>query len=102
MSEKPKGGRGKTAPYETTTIRIPLPLKPDIDRIVEDYRLSVLSPDSGAIAKSEDTLIPLNEAILKAQEILGDKKANKKVTIKKLLEAIYGNKISLSLDSLSK
>ncbi len=93
MSDKPKGGRGKIAPYQTTTIRIPLPLKPDIERLVEDYRLSVLSPILGAIAKNQDTPIPLEEAIIKAIEILGDKKASKKTTVKKLLEAIYGEKI---------
>ena len=102
MDNKPKGGRGKQAPYQTTTIRIPLPLKPSVDKLVEDYRSDVFSPILSAIAKNQDAPIPLNEAILKAQEILGDKKANKKVTVKRLLEAIYGNKISLSLDSLSK
>jgi hypothetical protein len=95
MIDKPKGGRGQTVPYDTTTIRIPLPVKPHIEKIVEDYRLSVLSPILGAIAKSEGKPIPLNEAIIKAQEILGDKKANKKVTVRKLLEAIYGEKVSL-------
>jgi hypothetical protein len=93
MIDKPKGGRGKIAPYQTTTVRIPLPLKPDIDRLVEDYRLSVLSPILGAIAKNEDKPIPLEDALIKAQEILGDKKANKKVTVRKLLEAIYGEKL---------
>ena len=95
MSDKPKGGRGKVAPYATTTMRIPLPIKPDIDRIIDNYRDSVTQPILAAIAEIEQSPIPLNDAIIKAHEILADKKANKKVTIKKLLESIYGQKVSL-------
>lgn len=39
--DKPKGGRGKKAPYETTHMRIPLPLKLQIEKLIEDYRLSL-------------------------------------------------------------
>ena len=95
MSDKPKGGRGKVAPYKTTTIRIPIPIQPDIERIVDNYRNSVNQPILAAIAEIEQSPIPLNDAIVKAHEILADKKANKKVTVKKLLETIYGQKVSL-------
>ena len=139
MSDKPKGGRGKVAPYKTTTIRIPIPIQSDIERIVDNYRSSVNQPILAAIAEIEHSpknilstvesardgqcpfcecdlhqdprhehhskscpinmtdlsSIPLNDAIVKAHEILADKKMNKKVTIKKLLEIIYGQKVSL-------
>jgi len=39
--DKPKGGRGKKAPYETTCIRVPVSLKPKIQKMIEDYRLSL-------------------------------------------------------------
>ena len=39
--DKPKGGRGKKAPYETTHMRVPLPLKAQIEKLIEDYRLSL-------------------------------------------------------------
>jgi hypothetical protein len=39
--EKPKGGRGKKAPYQTTHIRVPLPLKAEIEKLIEDYRRSL-------------------------------------------------------------
>jgi hypothetical protein len=55
----------------------------------------VTQPILAAIAEIEQSSIPLNDAIIKAHEILADKKANKKVTIKKLLESIYGQKVSL-------
>jgi hypothetical protein len=35
---KPIGGRGKKAPYETTHVRIPVDLKSQIEKLVEDYR----------------------------------------------------------------
>jgi hypothetical protein len=95
MDNKPKGGRGKQAPYETTIIRIPLPIKPDVERIVENYRSSVNQPILAAIAELEKSPIPLKDAIIKAEEILLDKKASKRVSMKKLLQVIYGQKISL-------
>lgn len=35
---KPTGGRGHKAPYETTHIRIPVPLKRQIVHLIEEYR----------------------------------------------------------------
>lgn len=36
-----KGGRGNKAPYQTTHIRIPEPLKPEIEAIVADFKQRV-------------------------------------------------------------
>jgi hypothetical protein len=36
--DKPIGGRGKKAPYETTHVRIPVDLKSQVEKLVEDYR----------------------------------------------------------------
>jgi hypothetical protein len=35
---KPLGGRGKKAPYETTHVRVPVDLKPQIEEIIDSYR----------------------------------------------------------------
>jgi hypothetical protein len=35
-------GRGNKAPYQTTHLRVPLPLKPELERRIEEYRLRVL------------------------------------------------------------
>jgi hypothetical protein len=35
---KPIGGRGKKAPYETTHVRVPVDLKPQIEKLIEEYR----------------------------------------------------------------
>jgi hypothetical protein len=34
---KPKGGRCKRLPYSTTTVRIPEPLKPVVEKMVQDF-----------------------------------------------------------------
>lgn len=95
MDNKPKGGRGKVAPYQTVTVRIPLPIKDCVDKLSDDYRESQIIPIIHAINKIESSTIPLEEAILKAQEILDDKKASKKVSFQRLLKAIYGQSINL-------
>lgn len=35
---KPKGGRGQKAPYETKLMRVPIPLEKQINQLVELYR----------------------------------------------------------------
>ena len=34
---KAKGGRGKRLPYSTTTVRIPEPLKPAVQKMVQEF-----------------------------------------------------------------
>ncbi len=36
--EKPKGGRGQTAPYETKQMRVPTPMEPQIQELITRYR----------------------------------------------------------------
>jgi hypothetical protein len=38
MTNKQIGGRGKRAPYETTHVRIPVDLKPQIELLIEEFR----------------------------------------------------------------
>jgi hypothetical protein len=35
---KPKGGRGKNAPYKTKHIRVPEPIAPQVDTLIEIYQ----------------------------------------------------------------
>lgn len=57
---KPKGGRGQKAPYETAQVRVPVPIKSEVERLIDSYRASVLneshetSPDN-----SDEFLIAL-------------------------------------------
>jgi hypothetical protein len=43
---KPLGGRGKKAPYETTVVRVPTDLMSAIDEMVESYRMSAMKGES--------------------------------------------------------
>lgn len=40
----PVGGRGKKAPYETMQMRVPVPVKPLLEKIVEEYRNNGVVP----------------------------------------------------------
>ena len=86
---KPMGGRGKRAPYETTHMRVPLPLKSQIEQLIEDYRLSILD----GVDRPSSELIPLDEALIIAQKLLRSKTA-KNDTVAKLLTSIYKTDIS--------
>jgi hypothetical protein len=86
---KPMGGRGKKAPYETTHMRVPLPLKNQIEQLIEDYRLSILD----GIDRPSSELIPIDEALVIAQKLLRSKTA-KNETIAKLLTSIYKTEVS--------
>ena len=38
---KPVGGRGKKAPYETQQMRVPVPVKEEVNELITDYRESL-------------------------------------------------------------
>lgn len=40
---KPLGGRGRRAPYDTVMVRVPEPIKPKVEALIEEYREFVLS-----------------------------------------------------------
>lgn len=42
---KPKGGRGRKAPYEQTHIRVPIPIKGLVQSIIDDYRAKALGEE---------------------------------------------------------
>jgi hypothetical protein len=51
---KPVGGRGKKAPYETVGVRIPVPIKDQVEKLAESYRKGVL--EVGAQTESTEEL----------------------------------------------
>lgn len=93
-----KGGRGHKAPYDTTHVRVPVPLKPKVDILVEEYKNYVLE---GKVSETEKwgvsaamTLTSLDEALGIARSILKQKKSAKE-SLTKLLTALYGGEIKL-------
>jgi hypothetical protein len=94
---KPVGGRGHTAPYETTHVRVPVPIKDKVEQLIEDYRKSILtgdaSIDSDRSEQSEEQetgslSIEFNESLEIAKHILSLKKSSK-VSLAKLLSRLY-------------
>ena len=86
---KPLGGRGKVAPYETSHVRVPLPVKDKVNKIIEDYRLSIID----GINTQDTVLITFSESKSLAKKLLRAKRS-KLETIAKLLTSIYGIEIS--------
>lgn len=84
---KPLGGRGNKAPYETTHVRVPVPIKPELERLIEEFR-------QGKTQHPENMLTTLQDALATAREILKQKKSAR-VSLEKLLTVIYGENITL-------
>jgi hypothetical protein len=86
---KPIGGRGHKAPYETTHLRIPIPIKPEIEKLIAEYRLSVID----GIEPEKDDLLPLEDAIEMCRKMVKARKS-KIEDFSKLLTAIYKAEIN--------
>ncbi|WP_030008332.1 hypothetical protein [Picosynechococcus sp. NKBG042902] len=85
MANVPKGGRGKKAPYKSKAVWVPVDLEPAIEKLVSDYRETLLTGE----APSSDEPLPFNEALELAKKLMRAKKS-KQETIEKLLRGIYG------------
>lgn len=81
-----KGGRGRRAPYETTHVRVPVPIKEVVEKLSTNYK-------EGKFAEPVDAL-PADRAIEEAKRIMRSKKSAK-VSMQNLLTAIYGVDVEL-------
>lgn len=81
-----KGGRGLKAPYDTTHVRVPMPIKDKVQQLIDDYKNGVDSPDS--------EILDIENAINLAKNILKNKKGARD-SMQKLLTGIYGKDITL-------
>jgi len=81
-----KGGRGVKAPYESTHVRVPMPIKHQVEALIQSYK-------DGCI-QSKENFLSLDEATKAAKEILKNKKSAR-VSLQSLLTAIY--KIDVTL-----
>jgi len=111
--DKPKGGRGKRAPYESTHVRVPLPIKHRVEELIdvyrfggsaaleladklteEDHRLAneyktkLLTGNGQEVNPSHNSLTSIDEALQIAKKILRSKQS-KALSVAKLLTAIY-------------
>lgn len=89
---KPVGGRGIKAPYETTHMRIPIPLKEQIEVIVEDYKEQVTKNinllTSYQISSNSNPLTSLEDAKQIAKKLVKSKKSASQ-SLAKLLSELY-------------
>lgn len=74
----PVGGRGHKAPYLTTHVRVPEPVKPEVERLISDYKAGNLG-----IYLSRDKLTGLCKDIMR-------QKKSAKDSLNKLLTALLG------------
>jgi tRNA splicing endonuclease len=84
--DKPKGGRGKKSPYDTTHVRVPVPIKPVIEKIIEQFHRGEDGPDR--------QILSLSESLEIAEQILKQKKSAR-LSMQKLLTAIYQTEVTL-------
>jgi hypothetical protein len=85
---KPVGGRGKKAPYQTTIKRIPIDLESQIDSLIESYRLKAIEgTESDPIG-----MMSVTDAKQLAKKLL-KAKMSKLDTVVKLVTGIYNEPI---------
>jgi phage tail tape-measure protein len=82
-----RGGRGVKAPYESTHVRIPVPIKDKVEALSQAYK-------DGTLDDLEPKTVDLGNAIELARGILKQKKSAR-VSLENLLKAIYGEDICL-------
>jgi hypothetical protein len=75
------GGRGRKAPYTTTHVRVPEPIKREVEWLIAMFHDSSLN-------SAENPLTTYGEAVAIAQGILIQKKSAR-VAMQKLLTALY-------------
>lgn len=78
---KPIGGRGNKAPYETTHLRVPEPLIPEVKRLINRFHETYSESSTNLVTS-------LDEAVVAAKAIILHKKSAK-VSLEKLLTALY-------------
>jgi hypothetical protein len=87
---KPVGGRGQKAPYQTKSKRIPLALEQEIDAMIDAYRSLVID---GIEPPKRDNTLSLDDAKQLAQSLV-KVKGNKFDVAAKLVTGIYGTTIT--------
>jgi len=88
MTSKPLGGRGKKAPYETVTMRVPVPLVSQLEEIVDNYRNEVI-----AGIPATQKLMDRDDVIQEAKKILKGTRSPKQ-SVLKLLQVLYGDDVT--------
>lgn len=89
---KPVGGRGHTAPYETTHVRVPVPIKDKVEKLIEDYRKSVI--DGKEVEVSPKLLFDDFQEPLEIARKIVRRKLSARHSLARLLSELYGVKVT--------
>lgn len=81
-----KGGRGVRAPYKSTHVRVPTPIKHEVEALIQAYKDGCIQPNADFLTVEEATEV--------AKEILKNKKSAR-LSLQSLLTAIYKVDVSL-------
>lgn len=84
---KPKGGRGRKAPYETTVVRVPDPVLEQVEAICDAYRNGEVLSEKKPVTDFETIRAEVDE--WRKQAKVGKEK------LKNLLQLIYGLDVGL-------
>lgn len=95
-----KGGRGRQAPYTSTHVRVPDPLKSEVEQLIWKWRELIESGEfspteavSEVMNVSDNCQISIDDAINQARKIVSQKKSATE-SLAKLLTSIYGVEVS--------
>jgi hypothetical protein len=81
-----RGGRGIKAPYESTHVRIPVPIKQRVEELSKAYKDGRLDESSQSMS--------FEDAIEASRKILKQRKSAQ-ISVESLLAAIYGKNVCL-------
>ena len=93
MYEHMKGGYRKKAPYNTVVIRLPEPLKAEVDRMISEFHEELVTSNQSEVDKKPVTgnnLVSEVQQIIKSIE--GGLPGFKMKSAKKLVEAVLALK----------
>lgn len=90
-----KGGRHQKAPYETTVIRVPVPLKEMIESLINKYKENDCQASSLETVPVSQAVITKEAAITLANQLIKSKKGGAKYCLEKLLQVMFGSDVSL-------
>jgi hypothetical protein len=92
---KPIGGRGKKAPYETTHVRIPVDLKLQIEELIENFR------NKGFVTLEKDNTQDNKNSLLNSDsfiQLMIEEFKNNDLFITQKVDENNSNKLSLTLE----
>lgn len=85
---KPKGGRGKTAPYTTRQVRAPEPIISQIDRVIERYQEYISNGGDPENPPDLTDIKPVDKFSKGEDKLVNRFNANKEQIIVELEEAL--------------